>query len=203
MSISWRCKQRRTSRSHMRRTRGQALVLIALMLPVLTAFVFTAVELGTRMLQRAEVEDALRNATRVAVQTWAYESFAADAVAVRPVDVIAVGRHALVINLDGVPGLQLALEQAAAEVSWVPITDPARDTCTDPQGRTITFATPGVCATLKVPLEGLATQPWWRMAQRGSACPLLPCLLPCRHHPCHQCRPSRTIHLGGRQQQAT
>jgi hypothetical protein len=161
MSISVRRKAPRTQHAHMRRTRGQALVLIALLLPVLTAFVFAAVEIGTRVLQRAEVEDALRNATRMAVQTWAYESFAADEVGVRPVDVIAVGQRAMVINLKGTHGLVRTPEQTAAEVIWVPIADPTRDTCTDPQGRTITFTTPGVCATLKVPLEGLfGWGPW-------------------------------------------
>ncbi len=141
---------------------GQALVLIALILPVLAAFVFTAVEVGTRVLQRAEVEDALRNATRMAVQTWAYDAFAADGVAVRPVDVIAVGRQALVINLAGTHGLLTTPEQTAAEVVWVPIMDPATDTCTDPRGTTITFATPGVCATLQVRTRGFIGWDAWQ-----------------------------------------
>lgn len=141
---------------------GQALVLVALILPVLAAFVFTAVEVGTRVLQRAEVEDALRNATRVAVQTWAYDAFATDAVAVRPVDVIAVGQQAFAINVEGTHGLLTTPDQTAAQVVWVPIMDPATDTCTDPKGVTITFTTPGVCATLQVRMQGFLGWGEWQ-----------------------------------------
>ena len=152
--LTW-CRARRMAR-------GQALVLITLILPVLAAFVLTAVEVGTRVLQRAEVEDALRNATRMAVQTWAYDAFAANAVAVRPVDVSAVGQQALAINLRGTHGLLTTPEQTTTQVVWVPIMDPTADTCTDPKGTVITFTTPGVCATLTVRLRGFLGWGEWR-----------------------------------------
>jgi hypothetical protein len=133
-----------------RRASGQALVLIALILPVLAAFVFTAVEVGTRILQRAEAEDALRNATRVAVQTWAYDSFAADRPSVRPIDLMAVGQQTFVVNLKHVHGLVTTPEQTAT------------DTCRDPAGRVITFTSPGVCATLRIRMRGFLGWGEWQ-----------------------------------------
>jgi hypothetical protein len=150
------------ARSDARMAPGQALVLIALILPVLVAFVMTAVEAGTRVLQRAEVEDALRQATRTAVQTWEYETFAHDTVAVRPVALIAVGQRNMVTNLQGVHGLVTTPEQTAAAVIWTPIMDPATEHCTDPHGRIVTFTSPGVCATLTVRMQGFIGWGEWQ-----------------------------------------
>ena len=50
-----------------RRAPGQSLVLVALLMPVLIALVLVFLEIGTRLLQRAEAEDALRHASRSAI----------------------------------------------------------------------------------------------------------------------------------------
>lgn len=66
-----------------RRQPGQALVLIALILPFLVLLLLTAVEIGSRIVQRSALEDALRQATRSAVQSFAYARLAENVAALQ------------------------------------------------------------------------------------------------------------------------
>src|SRR5205085_4714545 len=63
--------------------RGQALVLVALILTVLSALILTCIEVGGRYEELAEVEDALRQATRSSVQAFDYAAFARNGQKVR------------------------------------------------------------------------------------------------------------------------
>lgn len=155
---------------------GQSLVLIALMLPFLVALVLSAIEIGGRMLQRAEVEDALRNATRSAVQTFAYAQFAKNT---QELDASAacsgtlsggcagnavaqLAADLLIINLQSTDGLAATPEQIAAEVRWQ--IAPAGGSCSDLSARAglaTTFANPAVCAVLDVPMQGLVGWGSW------------------------------------------
>src|SRR6266545_5825877 len=55
---------------------GQALVLVALVLTFLMMLILTCIEVGGRYLELAEIEDALKQATRSSVQTFDYAAFA-------------------------------------------------------------------------------------------------------------------------------
>src|SRR6266496_5143449 len=58
------------------REQGQALVLVALVITFLIMLVLTCIEVGGRYLELAEIEDALKQATRSSVQTFDYAAFA-------------------------------------------------------------------------------------------------------------------------------
>jgi len=55
---------------------GQALVLVTLVLTFLIMLILTCIEVGGRYLELAEIEDALKQATRSSVQTFDYATFA-------------------------------------------------------------------------------------------------------------------------------
>lgn len=154
-------------RPHVAHVRGQALVVVALVLTVLSMLVLTALEVGGRYQQGAAVQDALQQATRSAVQTFDYAAFAQGAQRVRaarvmtpigctslvPESVQARACAVFVTNLRGVRGLVETPDQTAARVQWTIL--PQRGTCTFPNGRPErTFATPAVCATVRPLLHG-------------------------------------------------
>ena len=137
------------------RTAGQSLVLVAIILPFVTMFVLTCLEIGARWWEVAQVEDALVQAARSAVQTVAYEPFAHNAQTFSDTDeVTAVGTRVLRINLASVHGLADAPDDVAAQVRWTVL--PKGGTCTFSGGRSsITSATPLVCAELRPSMTGL------------------------------------------------
>ena len=55
---------------------GQALVLVALILTFLMMLILTCIEVGARYQELAEIEDALKQATRSSVQAFDYAAFA-------------------------------------------------------------------------------------------------------------------------------
>ncbi len=146
---------------------GQSLVLVALMLSFLAIFLITAVEVAGRYLQRAEIEDALRQATRSAVQTFAYDKFAQNTQALKAgapcVGTVSTGcsgnpvaaQAALmfVANLGDVGGLQDGETAASVAQKVVWTIGPTGGTC---QGQT--YTTPVVCAELDAPLRGLTSR---------------------------------------------
>src|SRR5262245_18116922 len=88
------------------RTSGQALFVVALLLPVLLGLLLAAIELSWRSMITHEVTDALRAANRSAVQTLAYTAFAENRFALAQPDmVIANARRLSTINLNGIAGL--------------------------------------------------------------------------------------------------
>lgn len=150
------------------RVAGQALVFVALVLGMLVTLVMTCVEVGARYQQRAEVEDALRQAARSSVQSFDYAAFARDSQQVRATHAATVtgcagaepdsARFAacavLRTNLAGVGGLEETAEQTAERVVWTFL--PSGGTCTFPNDQPAqTFANAAVCATLQPRMTGL------------------------------------------------
>ena len=147
---------------------GQSLVLVGLMLPFLLALTLTAIEVGARYAQRAEIEDALKQATRSAVQAFDYAAFAGGSQQLRQTGGASVtgcsgasARSAralacavLTTNLAGVGGVLDTPVQTAARVRWTFL--PRGGTCIFPSGRQpVTFTTPAVCASLVPRMTGL------------------------------------------------
>jgi len=144
-----------------RQAPGQALVLTALLIPVLVALVLTFLEIGTRLLQRAEAEDALRHASRSAIQTFAYQPFAAGAAAVREADMLDVARSTFRINLDGVHGLLTTAAETAGSVSWQPVLA-GTGRCSAWGAPAVEVAAPALCAEVELRMRGLTGWGEWR-----------------------------------------
>jgi Flp pilus assembly protein TadG len=158
------------------KTRGQSLVIAALVLPVLLAFTLLVVEVAERWLEVAMVEDALQHATRSAVQTIdyaplaegqdrlrasaAYEGVTTAQAAGGPcADVIAVADTFFRVNLRGVRGLvgdttDTAIAAAAAQVVWTVY--PAGGSCTYSNGEGVAYdPTPLICAEVRPTMRGI------------------------------------------------
>ena len=156
---------RRTLR---RKEQGQALVFVALVITFLAMLFLTCIEIGGRYQELAEIEDALKQATRSAVQAFDYAAFARNGEQVRetqattitgcgslaPNSARALACAVVLTNLHGVRGLEETPEQTAARVEWTFL--PQGGTCTFPNGRpAVTFTTPAVCATVQPRMTGL------------------------------------------------
>ena len=149
------------------RSHGQALVIVALVLPFLVALMLTVFELATRFLEVAEIEDALRQASRSSVQLLDYAALADDRQQVDEQRVIATARAIVATNLASARGLDEPIEALVERIEWQVL--PNGGTCTLPgegalvagrQERTgaswqISFSTPAVCATVRPKLTGL------------------------------------------------
>ena len=156
-------------RSMLRRhEQGQALVLVALVLTFFLMLVLTCIEVGGRYLELAEIEDALKQATRSSVQTFDYAAFARGSQLLRETSATTItgctgttatsARFAactvFLTNLHDLRGLAETADQTAARVQWTFL--PQGGTCTFPSGRpSIRFTTPAVCATLTPRMTGL------------------------------------------------
>jgi hypothetical protein len=149
-------------------TSGQSLTLIALILPVLVALLFTCIEVSARYQQLAQIQDALQQSSRSAVQTFAYSAFAQGTERGRESHDITVTGCAkapknsaqsiacqvFLTNLTNVDGLKETPAQTAARVQWTILPDGG--TCSYPNGKgSLTFARPAVCATLRPQMLGL------------------------------------------------
>jgi hypothetical protein len=146
---------------------AQSLVLVALVLPAFVALVMTAIEVTTRFLEVAELEDALRAASRSSVQLLDYAALADNGQRVDPERVVETAKVMLRTNLQSVRGLDEPVDDLVSRVQWQVL--PSGGTCTLPgegtlvagQARrtsgtwTVSFATPAVCATVKPRLHGL------------------------------------------------
>ena len=149
------------------REQGQALVAVALTISLLAMLMLTCIEIGGRYLQRAVIEDALRQSTRSAVQTFDYAAFAANSQRVRETTPVAVTGCAsltrdsarayacavLLDNLQYAQGLEETADQTSARVQWILL--PQGGTCTFPGRAPISFSTPAVCASLSPRMTGL------------------------------------------------
>lgn len=146
---------------------GQALVLFALILSFVLMLTLAFIEIAGRFYQLAQVEDALKQATRSSVQTFDYPAFAENGLillethATSKTGCAEIGPNsaryyactALISNLRGVSGLLETPEQTAARVQWLFL--PQGGTCTYPNGEQVTFTTPAVCASLQPHMAGL------------------------------------------------
>lgn len=150
-----------------RRTRGQSLVFVALVLPFVVMLFMTAIEVATRSMEVAELEDALRQASRSSIQLLDYAALAQDGQRVDEARVIATAKATLLTNLQSVRGLAEPPEAIVSRVYWQVY--PSGGTCTLPgegqyvAGRTarvgdswqISFPTPALCASVRPQLTGL------------------------------------------------
>lgn len=134
------------------RTPGQALVLVALLLPALLGLLLVGIDLSGRRMREREVQDALRAANRSAIQTFDYATFAENRLALADADtVIAVARRLAAVNLHSASGLTLPPEVVAERVSWTVL--PSGGACLlEPDGPTLRFPTPVLCAVAEVEL---------------------------------------------------
>jgi hypothetical protein len=145
------------------RVSGQALPLVALMLPILTLFVLVVIELANLWLAVAKLEDALQQATRSAVQQIDYAVLARNGQALRgnrvcqSVTIQAPGQCAALVQIAH-QFLLVNLQQAhlggvdpvvlAANTRWTVL----------PQGGvcgSISTTTPLLCAEVQPVLRGL------------------------------------------------
>ena len=136
------------------RDRGQSLVLVALILPFLIAFVLTCIEIGERFWEKAAIEDALQQATRSSVQNFRYSAFAENSQSLDDTRVKDVAERTFIINLTGLRGMVQTPAEVAAQVTWTVL--PNGGTCTFPNGHpSVSATTPMVCATVKPRMTGL------------------------------------------------
>lgn len=152
------------------RARGQAAVMVALVLPVLVAFTLLVVEVAERWLEVAMVEDALQQATRSAVQTLDYAALARGEESLRATaachavtaaqpgacgELLAVAGRFFLINLGGVRGLDEPPEAVVARVRWTVL--PHGGSCRLSADRVpvVAEATPLLCAEVRPQMRGL------------------------------------------------
>ncbi len=136
------------------RGRGQSLVLVALILPFLIAFVLTCIEIGERFWEKAAIEDALQQATRSSVQNFRYSAFAENSQSLDDTRVKDVAQRTFIINLAGLRGMVETPADVAGQVTWTVLPDGG--TCTFPNGHpSVSATTPMVCATVKPRMTGL------------------------------------------------
>jgi Flp pilus assembly protein TadG len=147
---------------------GQSVVLIALALPFLIAFVLLVVEVSERWLETAMVEDALQQATRSAVQTLNYAALARGVGSMgAPTScvgvtsgvtgacraVIAVADRFFRTNLIGVRGMDESIDGLAERVRWTVL--PQGGTCQYSTGAARTEITPLLCAEVRPMMTGI------------------------------------------------
>lgn len=157
---------------HRHCARGQALILAALTLPVLMAFVLLVIEVAERWIQVAMLEDALQQATRSATQTMDYAALARNAtglrattacIQVRQSDQAAAPCRAVIdeaaayflANLRGVRGLVEPPEEVVARTRWTVL--PAGGTCTYSSSALapVTEVSPLLCAEVRPLMQGI------------------------------------------------
>lgn len=133
-------------------TTGQALVIVALFLPVIIGLWLLAIDLAWRFTTIQTVTDALQAANRSAVQTFDYAAFADNRLALaEPDTVIAVARRFAATNLSGVNGLVRSSVDVADAAQWTVL--PSGGACIlEPGGPTLRFPTPALCGVADVEL---------------------------------------------------
>jgi len=155
---------------------GQSLVLIAIMLPFLVILVMGAMRIGWKIMQRGQVEDALRQSTRSAVQTFDYQAFAKNSQDFRATAcqgsitsgcagnaVAELASQLFAINLQSTDGLTMTPDDVAKQVTWyiLPEGGDCSTILADRNNLQRTFTTPSICAQLDAPMEGLIGWGTW------------------------------------------
>ena len=136
-----RSKQR-TGRpyAYRRAERGQSLVFIALVLAFLTPFIFTVIEFSERQMEVAQMEDALQQSIRSAVQAFDYAHLARNGQRIDQQRALQTARETFVRNLSTVSGLVERPEALAERVTWRVL--PEGGTCSFSDGQAQTFGVP-------------------------------------------------------------
>jgi Flp pilus assembly protein TadG len=153
-----------TTRYH--RREAQALVFVALVLTFLSMLVLTCIEVAARYQQLAQIEDALKQATRSSVQAFDYSAFAQNGQKVRETNATISGCASVttnsaralactvfLTNAAGVGGMQETPAQTAARIRWTFL--PQGGTCAFPNRPSLAFTTPAVCASVQPHMRGL------------------------------------------------
>ncbi|HMO56344.1 MAG TPA: hypothetical protein PKC19_03235 [Roseiflexaceae bacterium] len=135
---------------------------MALILPVLMALLMTGMAVGERYLEVAQAEDALRQAARSAVQSFAYQQFAEDSIGIDEGRAYEIAQRTLLANLVHVHGLAEHAEAAAARVVWNVL--PAGGTC-DFGGRraAVQAIGPLICASWRPSFVGVVGYGIWEV----------------------------------------
>ncbi|WP_322490139.1 TadE/TadG family type IV pilus assembly protein [Chloroflexus sp.] len=147
---------------HCRRS-GQALPLLALILPVLVLFVMVVIELANLWLAVAVMEDALQQATRSAVQQIEYAALARNGQALRGnrtcqavtihapsqcADIVKVAHQFLLVNMQATQLTGIDPAALSATARWTVL--PQGGACAG-----VASATPLLCAELQPTMRGL------------------------------------------------
>lgn len=140
----------------MRRTNGQALVLLALIMALLAPLVFALLEAVEAQLTIAELEDALQQATHAAVMHASYAALAEDRVVLDAEAAVAAGQATWERRLTTLRGRYRAGDRDAlrAGVTWTVV--PGDGACRWANGdETPLGATGGVCAEVRPVVAGI------------------------------------------------
>lgn len=147
-------------RTRRHQARGQSLVFVALILPFLVALIFMTIEAYDRLDERAQMEDALRQATRSAVQLLDYAALANNGQKVDQDRAYTTAKQVFATNIGQVRHLSdgSTPHDIAQRTHWWIITD--TDHCTYTSGRiSQLFTPPAICAEVAVQLSGIV--PGW------------------------------------------
>jgi Flp pilus assembly protein TadG len=152
------------------RRRGQSAILTALVVPFLALFVLLVVEVSTRWLEVATIEDALQQSARSTVQLLDYAALAENRDGMRATQdcrnvtwnqnsacraLLSVARRFLVTNLTGVRGLAEPPETIADRVRWTVLPNGGTCSYTSTAVRPVTETTPLICAEVRPALTGV------------------------------------------------
>ncbi len=132
--------------------RGQSLVFIALVLAFLTPFIFTVIEFSERQMEVAQMEDALQQSTRSAVQLLDYAHLARNGQRLDQERALQIAREAFARNLSAVNGLAERPEELVERVTWRVLPDGG--TCSFSDGQAQTFDRPAMCAEVRPVMTG-------------------------------------------------
>jgi hypothetical protein len=149
------CSKQRTGRpyaAYRRAERGQSLVFIALVLAFLTPFIFTVIEFSERQMEVAQMEDALQQSIRSAVQSFDYAHLAHNGQRIDQQRALQTARETFVQNLSTVSGLVERPEALAERVTWRVL--PEGGTCSFSDGQAQTFDRPAMCAEVRPVMTG-------------------------------------------------
>jgi len=155
------------------KTRGQALIIAAIMLPFIIAFVLLVIEVSERWLEVALMEDALQQASRSAVQVMDYAAMARNQEWLRGVPatgcahvtqaepgacraVVEVATTFLTTNLSSARGLAEGESVAAIarRVRWTILPNGGRCRYSNGAERTL-VGQPLICAEVRPALRGI------------------------------------------------
>lgn len=150
------------------KTRGQSVVIAAIILPFIIAFTLLVVEVAERWLEVSMVEDALQQASRSAVQTLDYAALARNEDGIRATSdcvnvtkatagactaVVNIADSFFRTNMAGVRGLDESITTLSNRVRWTVY--PRGGTCVYSDGTVRTETTPLICAEVRPAMRGI------------------------------------------------
>ena len=146
------------------RSRGQSIVMMAIIFPFLLALLMSGLELMGRWSDRASLEDSLKQSTRSAVQLLDYATLARGETAINGVSVRNSAAQFFIVNLTNARGLASdeSPETVAGRVTWTIIPNQNGGICRFSDGTTQTFIQPAVCAEVRPRMKGLLGWGEWQ-----------------------------------------